>query len=127
RFATTGEFAGALTRAATGSTTVATNIATPISGLRRTRRRVLYALLAGIAGIGLITSVRAVRLKHGGALAASEGSIRSLAVAPLENLTGDSAQTYLAQGVTDQLIANLAQIASLAVIKLPPRRGERTP
>jgi len=127
RFATTGEFAGALTRAATGSTTVATNIATPISGLRRTRRRVLYALLAGIAGIGLITSVRAVRLKHGGALAASEGSIRSLAVAPLENLTGDSAQTYLAQGVTDQLIANLAQIASLAVIKLPPRRGDQAP
>ncbi len=128
RFATTAEFAGALTQAATGSATIATTTAISRSGADRPwRRRIWWALLSGIVGIGLIIAVRAFRLKHGGALAASEGSIRSLAVAPLENLTGDSTQVYLAQGITDQLIASLTQIASLTVIKLPPRRGDRAP
>ncbi len=42
--------------------------------------------------------------------------IRSIAVLPLENLTGDPAQEYFADGMTDALITNLAQIGSLHVI-----------
>jgi serine/threonine protein kinase/TolB-like protein/Tfp pilus assembly protein PilF len=42
--------------------------------------------------------------------------IRSLAVLPLENLTGDAAQEYFADGLTDALITDLAQIGSLHVI-----------
>jgi TolB-like protein/DNA-binding winged helix-turn-helix (wHTH) protein/Tfp pilus assembly protein PilF len=43
-------------------------------------------------------------------------SIRSLAVLPLENLSGDAAQDYFADGMTDELITHLAQIRDLRVI-----------
>ena len=42
--------------------------------------------------------------------------IRSLAVLPLENLSGDPAQNYFADGMTDELITDLAQISALRVI-----------
>jgi TolB-like protein/DNA-binding winged helix-turn-helix (wHTH) protein/Flp pilus assembly protein TadD len=42
--------------------------------------------------------------------------IRSLAVLPLENISGDASQDYFADGMTDELIAHLAQISSLRVI-----------
>src|SRR5262245_27932518 len=42
--------------------------------------------------------------------------IHSLAVLPLENLTGDSSQEYFVDGMTDALITDLAQIGSLRVI-----------
>ena len=40
----------------------------------------------------------------------------SLVVLPLENLSGDKDQDYFADGMTDELIANLAKIRSLRVI-----------
>jgi TolB-like protein/DNA-binding winged helix-turn-helix (wHTH) protein/Tfp pilus assembly protein PilF len=43
-------------------------------------------------------------------------AIRSLAVLPLENLSGDPAQDYFAEGMTDELITRLAQISALRVI-----------
>jgi TolB-like protein/DNA-binding winged helix-turn-helix (wHTH) protein len=42
--------------------------------------------------------------------------IHSLAVLPLENLSGNPDQEYFADGMTDDLITNLAQIHSLRVI-----------
>jgi TolB-like protein/DNA-binding winged helix-turn-helix (wHTH) protein/Flp pilus assembly protein TadD len=42
--------------------------------------------------------------------------IRSLAVLPLENLSGDTSQNYFADGMTDELITDLAQISALRVI-----------
>jgi TolB-like protein/DNA-binding winged helix-turn-helix (wHTH) protein/Tfp pilus assembly protein PilF len=42
--------------------------------------------------------------------------IQSLAVLPLENLSGDAAQDYFADGMTDELITDLAQISALRVI-----------
>ena len=43
-------------------------------------------------------------------------AIRSLAVLPLVNLSGDPAQEYVSDGVSDALITDLAQISSLKVI-----------
>jgi TolB-like protein/DNA-binding winged helix-turn-helix (wHTH) protein/Flp pilus assembly protein TadD len=43
-------------------------------------------------------------------------TIRSVAVLPLENLSGDASQEYFADGMTDQLIATLGQISALRVI-----------
>jgi TolB-like protein/Flp pilus assembly protein TadD len=40
----------------------------------------------------------------------------SLVVLPLENLSGDTEQDYFADGITDELTANLAKIRSLRVI-----------
>src|SRR5215472_13244872 len=42
--------------------------------------------------------------------------IQSIAVLPLENLTGDRAQDYFVDGMTDALITDLAQIGSLRVV-----------
>ena len=46
----------------------------------------------------------------------SSPTIRSLAVLPLENLSGDASQDYFADGMTDELITRLAQISALRVI-----------
>lgn len=42
--------------------------------------------------------------------------IRSLAVLPLASLSGDDSQNYFADGMTDELITDLAQISTLRVI-----------
>ena len=42
--------------------------------------------------------------------------IHSIAVLPLENLSGDAAQEYFVDGMTDALTTNLAQISSIKVI-----------
>ena len=55
--------------------------------------------------------------------------IRSLAVLPLENLSSDS-QDYFADGMTDELITDLAQISALRVISrtsVMPYKGVRKP
>ena len=44
------------------------------------------------------------------------GRIRSIAVLPLQNLSGDAAQEYFSEGMTDALITDLAQSNSLLVI-----------
>jgi TolB-like protein/class 3 adenylate cyclase/Flp pilus assembly protein TadD len=41
--------------------------------------------------------------------------VRSIAVLPLENLSGDPEQEYFADGMTDALIADLARVGSLRV------------
>src|SRR6266550_3252621 len=46
----------------------------------------------------------------------SSSKIRSLAVLPLENLSGDASQDYFTDGMTDALIADLGQIGALRVI-----------
>ena len=46
----------------------------------------------------------------------SRGPIRSIAVLPLANYSGDSKEDYFADGMTDNLIAELGQISSLRVI-----------
>jgi serine/threonine protein kinase/Flp pilus assembly protein TadD len=44
------------------------------------------------------------------------GRIKAIAVLPLENLAGDPAQDYFADGMTDALISSLASIGALRVI-----------
>ena len=44
------------------------------------------------------------------------GSIRSVAVLPLDNLSADGQQEYFSDGMTDQIIASLSRISALRVI-----------
>jgi TolB-like protein/Tfp pilus assembly protein PilF len=46
-----------------------------------------------------------------------EANVRSIAVLPLENLSGDPQQEFFADGMTYALISDLAQIKSLTVIR----------
>lgn len=43
------------------------------------------------------------------------GSVRSIAVTPIRNLTGDPARNYLADGLTEVLISNMARIKAFSV------------
>jgi TolB-like protein/DNA-binding winged helix-turn-helix (wHTH) protein/Tfp pilus assembly protein PilF len=56
--------------------------------------------------------------------------IKSLAVLPLESLSGDASQDYFADGMTDELITDLGQISSLRVISrtsvMPYKRVRRS-
>src|SRR6266550_9136196 len=59
----------------------------------------------------------------------SSSHVRSLAVLPLENLSSNS-QDYFADGMTDELITDLAQISALRVISrtsVMPYKGVRKP
>lgn len=54
--------------------------------------------------------------RHRPATDTSIGNIRSLAVLPLDDLSHDPSQDYFAEGMTDELITELGQIAALRVI-----------
>jgi TolB-like protein/DNA-binding winged helix-turn-helix (wHTH) protein/Flp pilus assembly protein TadD len=43
-------------------------------------------------------------------------SVRSIAVLPLANFSGDAAQEYFADGMTDELITDLAKVSALRVV-----------
>jgi eukaryotic-like serine/threonine-protein kinase len=47
---------------------------------------------------------------------AAAGVIRSIAVLPLDNYSGDTSQDFFAEGMTDELTADLATISQLRVI-----------
>jgi TolB-like protein/DNA-binding winged helix-turn-helix (wHTH) protein/Flp pilus assembly protein TadD len=49
-------------------------------------------------------------------LLGSSTAVRSIAVLPLANFSGDPAQEYFADGMTDELITDLAKVSSLRVI-----------
>jgi DNA-binding SARP family transcriptional activator/TolB-like protein/Tfp pilus assembly protein PilF len=75
----------------------------------RSRARRIGALAAIVAvGVGVVATAR-----H--AVLASERPY-SIAVLPLQDLSGDTSRAYVAEGVTDQLITDLAQLGTLDVI-----------
>jgi len=83
----------------------------------RTRSRLwLPTAAAFIAAIGVAfaVDVGGVRRWIGGRPAAAP-HIASLAVIPLDNLSGDPEQQYFADGMTDALITDLAKIGSLRI------------
>ncbi|HEU5400919.1 MAG TPA: tetratricopeptide repeat protein [Terriglobales bacterium] len=55
-------------------------------------------------------------LRNHGVKASASPQIKSIAVLPLENLSGDRTQDYLADGMTEALIGRLAGIRNLRVI-----------
>ena len=78
-----------------------------------TRGRAIVA--AGIVVILTCTFI-AYALLSRRSTSAHQPQIRSLVVLPLKNLSGDPAQDYFADGMTEALISELARLGSLRVI-----------
>jgi TolB-like protein/Tfp pilus assembly protein PilF len=106
--------AGCQQEAVASPASVTTQVAKPALEWFRARRiwTVGFALAVLLALFGL--KVGGLRQRVLGR--PSPPAIRSLAVLPLENLSGDEAQEYFADGMTDELITDLASIARLRVI-----------
>ena len=81
-----------------------------IEGVRASRRLILALVVC------LCVAVAAWLVLRYRATVAVEPKIRSLAVLPLRNLSGDAAQDYLADGITEALIGRLSNIHDLRVI-----------
>jgi TolB-like protein/DNA-binding winged helix-turn-helix (wHTH) protein/Flp pilus assembly protein TadD len=83
-----------------------------------TTRRIISSLLAGLSGGALLLTI-VFFFDVAGArewLRSRTTPIRSIAVLPLQNLSNDPQQDYFVDGMTDELITELAQIGSLRVI-----------
>lgn len=82
------------------------------SGAAVAPRRIVAAIaLSAVLLTTIAVASRQWRASGGGAPPA----IRSIAVLPLENLSGDAAQDYFAEGLTESLIAELRKTSSLQV------------
>ncbi len=90
-------------------------VRTRLSALRRRRLLAGATLLILIAAVGVGANLGGVRDRLLGRPAAAL-KIESVAVLPLENLSGDPGQAYFADGMTEALINDLARTGALRVI-----------
>jgi len=76
------------------------------------RTRTIAAALGAAAMVSILTAgIIRWRVERTG-----DASIRSIAVLPLRNVSGDSEQEYLTDGMTDELITDLAKLGTVRVI-----------
>jgi len=89
----------------------------PSSTQRKPERHNLVLLTLALVLILAAASVTYLAVwRHREATHTGLAAIRSLAVLPLDNLSRDPAEDYFADGMTDELITELGQIAALRVI-----------
>jgi TolB-like protein/DNA-binding winged helix-turn-helix (wHTH) protein/lipoprotein NlpI len=72
--------------------------------------------VAELAVIGIALVLAAAGWERGLFVDSSPAPIRSVAVLPLQNLSNDPSQEYFVDGMTDELITDLAQIRELKVV-----------
>jgi len=73
-------------------------------------------LLAGVAAVALIAVAGFWWRATGHESAVASRTIGSIAVLPLDNLSGEAGEEYFSDGMTEQLISSLAQVRALKVI-----------
>jgi serine/threonine-protein kinase len=101
RFSGAGEFAAALS-------------APPARATVGPRRRTV-AIALGIAGMLVLTAVIAL-WRRSAAKTTPSADVASVAVLPFDNLTGNPSDEYLSDGMTEEVIGQLAQVRGLKVI-----------
>jgi TolB-like protein/tetratricopeptide (TPR) repeat protein len=76
------------------------------------------AVAASITGVVALAAIAAVwhPWRHPGRVAAPGPDVVSVAVLPFENLTGNPSDQYLSDGMTEEVIGQLAQVHGLKVI-----------
>src|SRR5579863_7102359 len=84
----------------------------PVAPERSNSRTILFAALL----LTVVIATVLVLLSNLSYRAAGTPRVRSIAVLPLDNFSGDPAQEYFVDGMTDELITDLAKIGSLRVI-----------
>ena len=77
------------------------------------RKRTLVLVLSALSTLGLVAWTTTWHYLHA---SSNVPPIHSLAVLPLVNLSGDPSEEFFADGMTDQLITDLARVGSLRVI-----------
>src|SRR5687767_4762297 len=85
--------------------------ATPVASPSPSRRTGRKMVLAALAGIAIFSAVAALIFRGGG----TGTGVQSLAVLPFENLGGDTANAYFAEGMADELTSELSKIPGLVL------------
>ncbi len=85
------------------------------SSLNQSRPLILFAL----AAILIVAALAYGIFFRKGATPAPETEIKSIAVLPLTNLSGDASQDYFADGMTESLVSDLSRIGALRVAPRP--------
>jgi TolB-like protein/DNA-binding winged helix-turn-helix (wHTH) protein len=94
------------------------------------RRGWIQGLAGGMAIIAVMALLQGAGRKQSLFGEANAGPVRSVAVLPLQNLSNDPSQEYFVDGMTDELITDLAQIRELKVVSktsIMQYKGTRTP
>jgi len=87
--------------------------ASPSTRFGHRARRYGFVALTGAVVVVVLVAYKARALRPG---TQDRPSVRSLAVLPLKNLSSDPEQEYFSDGMTDELITELARISQLRVI-----------
>jgi TolB-like protein/Flp pilus assembly protein TadD len=80
------------------------------------RQAVTWGVAAGLLLIAIVWGASRARTAPPPAPPAARAPIRSIAVLPLRNLSGDPGQEYFADGMTEALIGELARLGGIRVI-----------
>jgi serine/threonine-protein kinase len=117
RYQKAGEVRAALETAGTATRTNTYEVtAPPAAQQSKLLSRRNFAILCGLFALLLAGGYWLSGRKIWKPATAIPGAIQSIAVLPLENLSGDASQDYFADGMTDALITELSQIKKLRVI-----------
>lgn len=121
RYQNAAEVRAALEAVATQSSpSIPTEEIAGAAAVARPQNRIALMLIAAVVAASLVGAMvwkkKAGNEQASSTSGATSGAIESLAVLPLENLSGDAKQDYFADGMSDALTTNLSQIRGLRVI-----------